>query len=280
MLTVLGDPYTFDDCLGTLGAIGPWWNQLLDGREIGSAQPAVRAGLEATAGALDELLVRLGRDGSPPAIDVAGVWARGDRARAAAVKAARTPALDAQLHDTLSTALGAVQDASDALRQAGALPATATGEVREVHTSAGGVPKLPVDDATIDAGGLVGDVQATRRHHGRPWQAVCLWSAEVIDDFAAQGHPIAYGSCGENLTLAGIPWADVRSGVRLRVGDALLEASVFALPCSNNARWFRDGDFNHMHHERGPVSRIYASVIEGGAVRPGDAAVLEPAARF
>jgi MOSC domain-containing protein YiiM len=63
----------------------------------------------------------------------------------------------------------------------------------------------------------------------------------------------------------------------LRVGTALVEATVFTLPCSHNARWFADGDFNRMHHARGPVSRVYARVVRPGQVRPGDDAVLEPA---
>ena len=31
-----------------------------------------------------------------------------------------------------------------------------------------------------------------------------------------------------------------------------------------------------MHHERGPVSRIYARVLEPGEISVGDDAVLEP----
>jgi MOSC domain-containing protein YiiM len=32
-----------------------------------------------------------------------------------------------------------------------------------------------------------------------------------------------------------------------------------------------------MHHDRGPVSRVYASVLEPGRITVGDAATLEPA---
>jgi hypothetical protein len=31
-----------------------------------------------------------------------------------------------------------------------------------------------------------------------------------------------------------------------------------------------------MHHERGPVSRVYATVLQPGVIAVGDAAVLEP----
>ena len=90
----------------------------------------------------------------------------------------------------------------------------------------------------------------------------------------AAGHPIAAGSAGENVTVRGLDWADVRPGTRLRMGTVLCEISAWALPCKHNARWFADGDFNRMHHERGPVSRAYATVLEPGGIRTGDPAVL------
>jgi MOSC domain-containing protein YiiM len=128
----------------------------------------------------------------------------------------------------------------------------------------------------IDYCGVVGDRQATRYHHGRPWQALCLWSSEVIACFAADGHPVFPGAAGENITISGLPWADVRAGVRIRAGSVLCEVSAYALPCFQNKPYFRDGDFATMHHERGPVSRVYATVIEPGTVRTGDSAILEP----
>ena len=157
-----------------------------------------------------------------------------------------------------------------------AMPARTTGEIVRVNVSAGGVPKRAVPEGRIEQGGLVGDRQATRVHHGRPWQAVCIWSAEVIDALAAEGHPISYGDAGENITVRGIPWERVQAGVQLRLGTALVECTLFALPCAKNAAWFLGGAFDAMHHERGPVSRIYARVLEPGDVRPGAVAILEP----
>jgi MOSC domain-containing protein YiiM len=166
--------------------------------------------------------------------------------------------------------------AGPALRSAGLLPARTVGRVDALHLGTGGVPKLPVDAVEVGWSGVVGDRQAVRIHHGRPWQALCLWSAEVIENFAADGHPLAAGCAGENITLRGIDWAAVRPGVRLQVGTVVCDIIAFALPCRTNARWFIDGQFNVMHHERGPVSRVYAVVIEPGEVRAGDEAILEP----
>ena len=44
----------------------------------------------------------------------------------------------------------------------------------------------------------------------------------------------------------------------------------------SNKRWFIDGDYSVMHHERGPVSRVYATVLEPGDITTGDSAILEP----
>ncbi len=163
--------------------------------------------------------------------------------------------------------------AGPAYRAAGVLP-SGSGTVVQLNRSDGGVPKTSVDEVEVGWRGVVGDRQRTRVHHGRPWQALCLWSAELIEAFAAEGHPIGFGSAGENITVAGLDWADVRPGVRLRIGTVLCEVSAWALPCKHNARWFLDGDVRRMHHERGPVSRAYATVLEPGTVRTGDAVLL------
>jgi MOSC domain-containing protein YiiM len=171
----------------------------------------------------------------------------------------------------LAASLAALTGAAAERRRLGTPGAGAVGSVAHLAVSDGGVPKRSVDNAIVGPRGLEGDRQRTRAHHGRPWQALCLWSLETIESFASVGHPIAPGFAGENITFAGLPWADVVPGVRLRVADVMLEVSVFALPCSNNAQWFLDGQFEHMHHDRGPgLSRLYASVVEPGAISVGD----------
>ena len=158
----------------------------------------------------------------------------------------------------------------------GALPRSRTGAVVGVHLSSGGVPKTAVARAEVGFGGMEGDVQDSRVHHGAPFQALCLWSDEVIAALAAEGHPIGRGSAGENVTISGLDWSEVTPGVRLRIGTTLCQVSSYAVPCSKNARWFSDRNFQRIHHDRGSMSRVYASVLEPGAVAEGDAVVLEP----
>lgn len=170
-----------------------------------------------------------------------------------------------------------LMDVGRGLRRLGAGAATEAGAVVQLSVSDGGVPKAAVEEVEVGYRGAAGDRQASRRHHGRPWQALCVWSAEVIEGLQAEGHPLAAGAAGENLTLAGVDWAGLRPGTQIRVGEVLLELSAWAEPCSKIARWFADGDFRRIQHDRHPGwSRAYAWVREPGRIRTGDAAVVEP----
>ena len=275
MVIVDGELYNRQDALGTLAALAPWWEQLAEGRVLPNeftrlvdAQAAVLASfLDDRAGRGDASVAP--SDASAGG-DLAALWPLS----AAVHDAVRT---DGRGEDVvLPPSLRLLRAGGEVLRAAGSLPSTAAGMVAQLNVSDGGVPKRPADQVMIDAAGVAGDGQRSRKHHGRPWQALCLWSTEVIDTFAAAAHPLHYGAAGENVTIRGLDWPNVRAGVRLRIGEALAECTLFALPCRFNAQWFIGRDFNLMHHERGPVSRIYARVLEPGAVRVGDAVVLEP----
>ena len=170
-----------------------------------------------------------------------------------------------------------LSDLGRGLHRLGAGAPTQTGTVARLHVSDGGVPKRPVQEAEVGVRGLVGDRQADRHNHGRPLQALCLWSADVIDALQAEGHPIEPGLAGENVTLAGIDWTTIRPGTQLRIGDVLAEVSAWATPCKKNAAWFVDGRFDRMNHDRHPGwSRAYAWVREPGTVRTGDPVIVEP----
>jgi MOSC domain-containing protein YiiM len=167
--------------------------------------------------------------------------------------------------------------AGRAVHAAGAGPATHAGRVTQVSASRGGVPKRPVGRAEVNERGLVVDCQAARRHHGKPMQALCLYSSEVIDALRAEGHRIAPGAAGENVTISGLDWSSLRPGVRLRIGGVLAEISAAATPCDKNARWFLDGDYDRMSQQEHPGwSRLYAWVLEPGEVADGDRVTVEP----
>lgn len=144
-----------------------------------------------------------------------------------------------------------------------------TGTVAHMHASKG-LPKKPIDHARIGWKGVEGDVQSARAHHGRPWQALCIWSTDAIDSLRAMGHPIAPGFAGENITVSGIPAGAFRPGAHFRCGTVRGFMTSFAIPCSQNNDWFENKDFMAMSHERGPYSRIYAMVTVCGEISVGD----------
>ena len=151
----------------------------------------------------------------------------------------------------------------------------AAGTLVSINVSNGGVPKLPVQECAITTSGLKGDRQRDLRHHGGEQRAVSLFSRELIDALQAEGHPIAPGTIGENLTLSGLDWALVVPGRRLTVGEVELELTSYASPCRNIAPSFIGGDMNRVSQKLHPGwSRLYARVLREGVVRTGDPAEL------
>jgi len=151
--------------------------------------------------------------------------------------------------------------------------------VHQINVSDGGVPKKPVLEARITKSGLAGDRQRNRKVHGGANRAVCLFSLEMIERLQEERHSIEPGSAGENLTLAVVEWEHVVPGVVLTIGPHVrLEIKSYTAPCDLNAHWFREGDFTRISHKKYPGwSRVYAKVLRGGIVRPGDVVIVKQA---
>jgi MOSC domain-containing protein YiiM len=312
-----GAQYDLQDTLGTLRALAPMWEQTIEGvaPDVLTARPApgVWSATEYLSHSAD-IVANLGRllhatltvddldvprvaaamDPAPEAIDAAlarftaNVQRLHDKAAALDGpddhRWGRTARVAGEVVDAAWTIRHAVHDATHHLSDVGrgihllgAGAPTQEGVVAQLNVSNGGVPKKPVEVAEVGDRGLVGDRQAERRHHGRPLQALCLWSAEVIDALRAEGHPIEPGLAGENVTIGGIDWARIQPGAQLLIGDVLAEISAWSTPCVKNAPWFTDRDFNRMNHDRHPGwSRAYAWVREPGTIRQGDRVIVEP----
>lgn len=144
--------------------------------------------------------------------------------------------------------------------------------VHQVSVSDGGVPKRPVFEAKVGKDGIEGDRQENLKFHGGPDRAVCLYSLELIERLQDEGHSIDAGLSGENLTIVGLEWEQVKPGVVLAVGpEVRLEVTSYTSPCSKNGRWFRDEEFSRVSQKLNPGwSRVYAKVLREGVVRPGD----------
>jgi MOSC domain-containing protein YiiM len=153
--------------------------------------------------------------------------------------------------------------------------ANSEGRVESINTSRGGVPKTAVLEAHVTSEGIAGDVQRDLRYHGGPERAVSLYSLDLIADLQREGHPIAPGTAGENLTIAGIDWSLVVPGRELQVGEVRLAVTRYASPCEKIRHSFKDEDFTRISQKVHPGwSRIYTRVVTVGTVRPGDAVRL------
>ena len=151
-----------------------------------------------------------------------------------------------------------------------------TGQIVQISLSNGGVPKTAVSEAEVIETGLVGDRHNSPDIHGGPEKAVCLWSLDVIETLRQEGHNLAPGYAGENVTIAGLDWPQVSPGLRLQLGDhVVLEVASYTSPCRKNMRWFADKRYSRMSQKHYPgSSRVYARVLQSGKIRTGDAVAI------
>lgn len=138
--------------------------------------------------------------------------------------------------------------------------------------------------------GVEGDAHAgaTVRHRSRvrrdPTQPnlrqVHLLGAELHDELAGAGFPLAPGTMGENVTTRGVDLLALPAGTLLRLGaEAVVEVTGLRNPC-RQLDGIRPGLMAATldRDERGRLVRragVMAVVRTGGDVRPGDAIAVE-----
>ena len=149
---------------------------------------------------------------------------------------------------------------------------TARATIAQISVSPGGLPKLPVPAARVTELGLEGDAHRDMEHHGGPERALCIFALEQIRALQAEGHRVSPGTIGENLTVEGLDWERVTPGSRLELGDGVvIEVTRYTTPCFNLEKNFVDGDISRVSQKRHPgSSRVYARVLQTGAIKQGD----------
>lgn len=142
----------------------------------------------------------------------------------------------------------------------------------QVSVSRGGVPKTAVSEALVGVDGVEGDAHRNLELHGGPERAVCLFSMEAIVGLRAEGHAIAPGAIGENVTVEGLDWSAVTPGAHLLLGHTvLLQVTRYTSPCRTIGPVFSDGQFIRVSQKHRPGwSRVYARVLVEGVIRPND----------
>lgn len=144
------------------------------------------------------------------------------------------------------------------------------GRIESINVSGGGVPKTSRVEAWISRNGVYGDSQADQKLHGGPERAVCIYTVELIEALQNEGHPIAFGTTGENLTVSGVDWELVVPGSVWKAGESVLEITSYTAPCKTIRDSFSDKRYKRIAQKVNPGwSRIYARVLEEGRVRVG-----------
>ena len=124
-----------------------------------------------------------------------------------------------------------------------------------------GERKTPVAAVELrEEHGIVGDA------HAGPWhRQVSLLARESIDKMRALGLDVTTGDFAENLTTEGVDLLTLPIGTRRSVGETELEVTQIGKECHTRCA---------IYHQAGdcvmPKEGIFARVLRGGIVRPGD----------
>ncbi len=124
-----------------------------------------------------------------------------------------------------------------------------------------GTGKTPVDSIVLRPDwGIEGDAHAGTWH-----RQVSLLAFESIDEFKSRGATVDDGDFGENIIVEGIGLTKLPVGTRLECGNNLLEVTQIGKECHTRCA---------IYHSVGdcimPREGVFARVIRGGELRPGD----------
>jgi MOSC domain-containing protein YiiM len=114
----------------------------------------------------------------------------------------------------------------------------------------------------IEAGSIVTDLGFDGDRKARPGskRQVLIMPLEILEEFGLEA-----GAFKENITTRGLDVMSLERGQRVRVGQALLEATVPCTPC-DFIDSIRPGLQEESRGQRGMLFRV----LEGGQVRVGD----------
>ena len=130
-----------------------------------------------------------------------------------------------------------------------------------------GTAKTPVSEAVLKPDwGIEGDAHAGKWH-----RQVSLLSAEKVDEFRRKGADVDDGAFGENLLIEGFDLKNIPVGAQLQIGDALLSVSQIGKACHSHCAIFKEVGDCIM-----PREGIFAEVLRGGSIHPGDTVTLLP----
>jgi MOSC domain-containing protein YiiM len=141
---------------------------------------------------------------------------------------------------------------------------------RDSHPVRSGIRKHPVEGpVSASALGLEGDGQADLVNHGGIDKAVYAYDRSDAAYWEERlGRALPAGAFGENLSVQGMPSAEVRVGDRLRIGTALLEVTQPRVPCYKLGIHMGDAGFPAAFAKALRVG-FYLRVVEPGSLAAG-----------
>ncbi|TGU72199.1 MOSC domain-containing protein [Geomonas terrae] len=140
------------------------------------------------------------------------------------------------------------------------------GKVVAVNISTNkGERKTPVPEVTLrEEHGIVGDGHAGDWH-----RQISLLAQESIAKMQALGLDVKEGDFAENITTEGVDLVSLPIGAKIELGETLLEVTQIGKECHTRcAIYYQAGDCVM------PKEGIFARVLKGGVVRPGDPVVV------
>ena len=134
-----------------------------------------------------------------------------------------------------------------------------------------GIGKTPVESAVfIPEHGIEGDAHAGSWH-----RQVSLLSWNKVEEFNAGGAGVKEGDFGENLVVEGIDFRSLPVGTILKIhsspAEVILEMTQIGKACHTGCAIRQRMGVCIM-----PVEGVFAKVIQGGTVRPGDVMCVYP----
>lgn len=127
--------------------------------------------------------------------------------------------------------------------------------------------KTPIEFGEfIENHGLKGDAHAGNWH-----RQVSFLGVESIDKIKALGvEGLCTGKFAENITTEGIVLYKLKIGTRFKISDVEFEVTQIGKKCHQHCEIFRQVGDCVM-----PREGIFARVLKGGIIRPGDEIVMQ-----
>ena len=131
-----------------------------------------------------------------------------------------------------------------------------------------GTKKHPVPSITLLKNhGIIGDAHAVSADTPIQYRhrQISLLADESVDTMRAMGMELNAGDFAENILTEGIELKTLPVGTRMQVGETELEVSQIGKQCHNDCEIKKLTGKCVM-----PNEGIFAVVIKGGIIRPGD----------